>query len=146
MIKILLLLLISLLFLIPSFCFGEDNYLHFFYQGNEVGAMPIADFEAMIRGVKEYIEIMDAENNNRVKIDLKDNPWDFEIGDTFKTDIRITWITKDMKVTKELIIGLSMKAKKENYSNMLILYRDVASWGFPISAVLNIILIVILAL
>lgn len=146
--KILIGFISIFLFLTMSFCFAENdlNYLYFQHDGQVVGKVLMKDFQAMVLGAKEYLEILDAEANGRVKIELKDNPWSVTTGDTFKTDVKITWQTKDGQTTKEMIIGISMKTKIEPYSNMVVLYRDVASWGFPFSVVLNIILIIALSL
>lgn len=124
----------------------DDKYIYFSNQGQVVGKILVEDFKTLVNASKEYYEIIDAEQNNRLKIKIEKSLWDIKESKKYEGDMIITWTNKEGNTIKELTVFINMEIKKESESKIVTFYRNVAPWAFPISFIINCALILIIAL
>jgi len=137
--------IVFLLFTLPLFSQTiPKNHIGIFYQEKFIGSMPLEEYEILVKSASIYQDELKAENNKRIKITVKENPYLIKFGETFTADVKIIWINEKQEIFKEMILENSLTLKKENLHEIRILYRDISEIGFPISFLLLFIAIIAL--
>jgi len=117
------------------------------YDGEVVQEMTLEEFETLVGDATIYNDILSAERDKRVYVQLKDKVWKMQPGQKFQTEIYILWQTKDKKIMRKMTLKVELTIAKEGgMSKWRILYRDVAEIMLPISLSFNIIMILLLVL
>lgn len=147
------LLTILLIIILPSFIFAKNpmqgEEVDIYYKNIYYGSLKKEHFVAMVKASNAYAELIEAEKEHRVVIILKDNPWEINTeGKIYTTDITIVWYNRKKEKVKEIVLKAELEIPKDG-SKMPVwrkIYRDVSEVGFPLSIILNILFITILAL
>lgn len=122
-----------------------------YYKEKLIETMTVEQFQALIKGAKNYSEEIKAEKNNRIKIFLKDDPWNLIKDKKYVTYAYIYWYNENQEVIKKLELQIILKTSQEIPDKTLIdkileIYKPTAYYCFPLSIILNLILIGVLAL
>lgn len=137
-------LVLLFLFAQAGHCEKSVNPIVFYYQGEQVGKMTPAQFSNLLRSASIYAELTEAEKDSRVKVLIKDAPWNISQSQTmYETQIKIQWLNKDKQVIKQLTmdVELEIPIDHEKYSEIRVIYRDVSEIGFPVAFLLLIVLV-----
>ncbi len=129
----------------------DQDYFEIYYQGKRLTIITVEQFKSMLHDARLYNIERDIEENNGVRIYLKDNPWNIETDQkTFKTEITLRWEDDKGQVIKEMILvaefGIPEGSNRNVFPEWRRVYRNVSEVGFPVSVVLNVIFIIVAVL
>ncbi|MFA5174674.1 MAG: hypothetical protein WC438_05830 [Candidatus Pacearchaeota archaeon] len=110
--------------------------------------MTVKQFKTLTDASEQYSRLLDCENNKRIKIELKDNPWEIEqTAESFKTDATLIWLDKDNSILKKVTFQLVLNRKQNKdwtVSKIDELYTKTARVMFPTFTATTIVLIIVL--
>ena len=122
----------------------SSDFLDIYYNGTLVGKLPVQEFQEIVKSAKIYSELVNAETNDRIFIEVKDNPYVLKHKDTYYSQVDIVWKDKKDIIIKKISLESKVLLKRENFSELRIIYRDIAEVGFPSSLLLLFVLILAL--
>lgn len=133
-------IVIILLYVATPLC--ADNTIDIYYKNKKIGSFTIQEFTELINASEWAKEIKEAQNNNNVKVYITHYiPIDIQ-KQQYKAVITVEWYnTKKVKINYivlETIITISPEAVY-NFSEIRILYRNIAEIASPILFLLCII-------
>ena len=150
MLVVVALLSISTILCVSSL-FGADNNIYIYQYGSRIGMYTKEEFINLLKGYNQYKEIMEAQSDNRVVVSLIDTP--YKTGSTkneYTAKFRVVWENKEKTEINYLVIESIVTLPEETNGVFLpawrVVYRDISEVGFPVSSVLMIICMIILAL
>jgi hypothetical protein len=112
--------------------------------------MTVDDFKLMVKDYNLFKDIMKAQADNNLRVDLIDNVYvpSVEQAGSYKAKMKISWMSESNKVINYIIVESQVEILKDGqlYPKWRIAYRDFSEIGFPASVVLNIVLILAIAL
>jgi len=135
-----------LIFTLPLYGDIDNDEVTISYRGKEWG-MSFSQFRTLIIAAGVQNELVKAENSKRIKVYLEKKEWSLNSENDFKVNMRIVWFDSKMKPLKILNLEGKLNLKKDNTkkdNKMVLYYKKAASWGFPASVLINIILLMIL--
>jgi outer membrane lipoprotein-sorting protein len=118
--------------LCSSFLFAKEQNIKMYYNEILVGEMSINEFDTLLKSAQLYEKEIKAEKNNKVKIHLKESPYNITVGSKFSTEIYITWEDEKNNVFKQINISHKITLKKEPLSEFRIIYRDISEISTPV--------------
>lgn len=118
------------------------------YQDNKLfGTMTVEQFTSIVQGAEKYKEIIEAQSKDRIDIELLQPIKETDNQGEYATQIKISWKDKDNKQINfiKVYIILNIDNDKANLiPDWKIVYRDIASYSFPFTLSLLLLLIIIL--
>ena len=130
---------------------GADNNIYIYQYGSRIGMYTKEEFVNLLKGYNQYKDIMEAQSDNRVVVSLIETP--YKTGSTkneYTAKFRVVWENKEKTGINYLIIESIVTIPEETGGVFLpawrVVYRDISEIGFPVSSVLMIICMIILAL
>jgi hypothetical protein len=124
---------------------SNKNLIYLVYDNKIVQTLTIEQFNILINSAGIYSNELDAEKNNRIKIELTKSPWTISIGDKFISNAIITWCDKKGKVIKKVIVEISIERNKDSIWMKIESYYTVFSkvWT-PISIIVIVVMAIVL--
>jgi hypothetical protein len=111
------------------------------------GEYTFSKFKAMADAAGILLDQKEAEENQRIFINMTDNPWIMTNG-KYKTVVKIIWTDDTGKVIKEINESVTLALDLKDLTISGALWNDIeryytatAKWGFPISVAVIIIMI-----
>ncbi len=118
------------------------------YQDNKlVGTMTVQQFESIVKGAEKYKEIIDAQKKDRIDIEVLEPVKETKVPGEYATQIKISWKDEDNKEINFIKIYVVLNIdndKSKLIPEWKIIYRDIASYSFPFTLSLLLLLIIIL--
>lgn len=111
------------------------------YHNNKIQfSMTYDEFNLILQSANIYYKIIDAEKNNRVIIELKNNPWTLS-NQKYITEAYIVWLDKNNNQIKKITVEIKLNpAETKSFGNEY--YNMVSNVGFPIMTILVLLLII----
>lgn len=137
--------LILIILFIPSLLFSQD-FVKVYDKDKHVGNLSIESLELLVEASEKYKEIIEAQKNNRVIIEVLDEVVETKIIGQYKTRIKIIWYNDSGKEINYIITKVLLNIDNQSESQIAqwrIQYRNVAEFGFPVSLLLIIIAILL---
>jgi len=126
----------------------DSDKLQIMYKDVLAGEMTVKQFKTLTDASEQYSKLLDCENSKRIKIELKDNPWEIEqTAESFKTDATLIWLDKDNNILKKVTFQLVLNRKQNKdwtISKIDELYTKTARVMFPTFTMTTIVLIIVL--
>ena len=143
--KIILTLIILVCF--TALLHAKQNDIIVSQNGKAIGSFTVEQFKTLIDGADKYKEIMEAQKDNRVSVQLLNDVEKTTIINQYKAVVKIRWVSKDNKEINyiDAIIFINIDNQNEgDVSECRIVYRNISEIGFPITGGLLIFVLIIL--
>lgn len=118
------------------------------YQDNTlVGIMTTQQFESIVKGAEKYKEIIEAQQKDRIDIELLEPVKETDTDGEYATHIKISWKNENNKEINFIKVYIVLNIDNDTANQLpqwKIIYRDIASYSFPFVSSLLILLIIIL--
>ena len=113
------------------------------------GEYTFIQFKAMADAAGILLEQKEAEENQRIFINMTENPWVMTDG-KYKTVVKIIWTDDKGKVIKQIDESVTLALDLKDLTISGALWNDIdryytttAKWGFPVSVAVIILMIVL---
>ena len=141
-----LIIAIMLLICFTGLLHAKSNDIVIYQNDTAIGRMTPDQYENLVIGAEQYVELMTAQKENRVTIE-SGKIVASEVEGIYTTNIKIIWKNKEgyefNYVVSELTLNID-NDKSKGLPEWRIIYRDVAEVGFPIAGGLLVFLLLIL--
>lgn len=125
----------------------QSDKIQIHYDGQVVQEMTLEEFSTLVGDATIYNDILSAERDKRVYVQLRDKVWKITPGERFTTYIDILWQGKNKNILRKMTLKIELQMSKEGgMSKIRVMYRNVAEWITPISLSFNILLVLLLVL
>jgi len=141
-----LIIAIMLLICFTGLLHAKSNDIVISQNGIAIGRMTPDQYENLVIGSEQYVELMLAQKENRVTIEC-DKVVASKIDGLYTTNIKIIWKDKEGRELNYIVANLNLNIdndKSKGLPEWRIIYRDVAEVGFPIAGGLLVFLLLIL--
>jgi len=126
----------------------DSDKLQITYKDALVGEMTVKQFKTLMDASEQYSKLLECENSKRIKIELKDNPWEIEqTAESFKTDATLIWLDKNNAILKKVTFQLVLNRKQNKdwtISKIDEFYTKTSRVLFPTFTATTIVLIIVL--
>jgi hypothetical protein len=126
---------------------AQSNNLIVYQNGKAIGSFTVEQFQLLVDGADKYKEIMLAQKEDRVSIQLLSDLEKTHVINQYKAVLKIQWLNEKNEEINYVssIMFINIDNQEElNIPKWRIAYRSVAEIGFPISTSLLILIIMIL--
>ncbi len=142
---------ILLLIILVSPLYSGDTNIYIYQGGVKIGSYTKEEFIRLIKGYEHYTEIMNAQANDRLVVSIMDTPYKTgKVKNEYSAKFRISWENSSHVEINYLIIESLVTIPEEGGGAAIpewrVMYRDISEIGFPISSVLFMICMIIIAL
>jgi hypothetical protein len=149
--KLFVLFILTVIITLPLYsAYANGNTVNIYQGSSLIGTMTVDDFKLMVKDYNLFKDIMKAQADNNLRVDLIDNVYvpSVEQAGSYKAKMKISWMSESNKVINYIIVESQVEILKDGqlYPKWRIAYRDFSEIGFPASVVLNIVLILAIAL
>ena len=141
-----LIIAIMLLICFTGLLQAKSNDIVIYQNDTAIGRMTPDQYENLVIGAEQYVELMTAQKENRVTIE-SGKIVASEVEGIYTTNIKIIWKDKEGRELNYIVANLNLNIdndKSKGLPEWRIIYRDVAEVGFPIAGGLLVFLLLIL--
>ena len=101
-----LIIILFLFFIIPSISYSDENVIYIVDATTwEIyGEMTKKQFTTLVDGADYTKKMLQAEEDNKIRVTTKDDIWNLDNKKQFKTNLTIDWLNEENYVFKSLTI------------------------------------------
>jgi hypothetical protein len=142
-------LFITILFLVcfTGLVFPKSSDVVITQDNRVIGKLTSSQFELLVQAADNYQEIMLAQKENRVSIQIISDIEKTSVPGQYKAVLKIQWLNsknEEINFVSSVMFLTIDNPNDTSVTEWKILYRDIAEIGFPLSSVLLILIIIVL--
>ena len=137
-----LLIISVILLVICNRVYAESGQVDVYHNNKLQFSMTYEEFNLILKSANIYYKLIDAESNERVLIELKDDPWNI-IDNNYTTEAKIIWLDNKNNQLKAVTLEIDLNVTKEKPSKIKEWYNRISSIGFPLTTIILILLIIL---
>lgn len=125
----------------------NSDCLQMYYKMDFVGQLTVKEFKTLLDSSENYSNLLKAENNQTVKIELETSPWEIKSTDnTFETFANIIWYNDKGTALKKIRFRIRLNKNNDSWTVSKIdsLYTKASRVMFPTMSVVSIVLFLLL--
>jgi hypothetical protein len=126
---------------------AQSNNLIVYQNGKAIGSFTVEQFQLLVDGADKYKEIMLAQKEDRVSIQLLSDLEKTHVINQYKAVLKIQWLNEKNEEINYVssIMFINIDNQEElNIPKWRILYRDISEIGFPICGSFLILFLILL--
>lgn len=140
-------LFITILTLISIPLYSADNNIYIYQYNKPIGKFTVEQFEVLVKGAEQYKEIMSAQKEDRVSIQVLSDLEKTSIINQYKAVIKIQWLNEKNEEINFIKSVMFLNIDNESETQIpewRMIYRDISEIGFPTSSIILVLILLIL--
>jgi hypothetical protein len=139
-------LLITILTLISIPLYSSDNKIYIYQYNKPIGKFTVEQFELLVKGAEQYKEIMSAQKEDRVSIQVLSDLEKTSIINQYKAVIKIQWLNEKNEEVNFVSSIMFLNIDNESETQIpewRMIYRNISEIGFPTSTIILVLFLLI---
>jgi hypothetical protein len=139
-------LLITILTLISIPLYSSDNKIYIYQYNKPIGKFTVEQFELLVKGAEQYKEIMSAQKEDRVSIQVLSDLEKTSIINQYKVVIKIQWLNEKNEEVNFVSSIMFLNIDNESETQIpewRMIYRNISEIGFPTSTIILVLFLLI---